>query len=346
MTRELTPKEREVFEREWDKYCGGHPVSGEYKAIAKAMFTAGLVCAEQQTNLAVAGAIEKAAKFCESLCDTHSACCQADATHASGWEYSGQHAATCPLGIAAAIRALTRADAAKALEAHDAQILTDLSFCWQKALCGIFGMEVICQGSIESIETFCAAHLAAHDKEVAAAAEEATHLEVQLFLESEAKLPYTTAPLHFNAASAAIHQKFPRTGALSRAIAQVTKPLTEEEEMDITAGFIEMRNAMDAFHQHMTETHGYYMADCRECQRHNSVILEMCKPTPPSAPKTYEDGMREMAEMNAKKLEIIAKTYGLGGHTHRERMLNAIAKEIRAASTPPIGEQDEENNKL
>lgn len=47
-----------------------------------------------------------------------------------------------------------------------AEMLTELSFKWQKALCGVFGMEVLCQENIEDVAKFCTERLKAHDAEL------------------------------------------------------------------------------------------------------------------------------------------------------------------------------------
>ena len=48
----MNPEQEKAFEREWAMHCSEYPLSGGYGLYARAMFAAGLTCAEQQNKLA------------------------------------------------------------------------------------------------------------------------------------------------------------------------------------------------------------------------------------------------------------------------------------------------------
>ena len=112
--RELTPKEREAFEREWEK----DPISlssfRKVKSAAEWGFATGLACTEQQTKLAVAGAYEAAVRRVQDGVRVQR---DSELTFPGG-KYTGVHAQQLvdPEMVYEAILALTPADAQAAFQ--------------------------------------------------------------------------------------------------------------------------------------------------------------------------------------------------------------------------------------
>lgn len=163
----MNPEQEKAFEREWAMHCSEYPLSGGYGLYARAMFAAGLTCAEQQNKLARGLALVAAAQVCrnESKAYERTALECRHRGNITGDGFDSASSMACA-SIAEKILDLLSADAAKTLEAHDKEVAAQATAPLVEAL----------KGSVIALDDWLNIHAAHHcDEKRVAEAEARVH---------------------------------------------------------------------------------------------------------------------------------------------------------------------------